>query len=226
MSVKRCVLDGSSLDSFASIFAALAEQLEFPDWARPNRDALWDLLMIEIAGPIEIVWREWQQSERQLGSEFAGIHSLLTNVAAEREDFSLCLPRAASATDLIEIDSLDHLVLTVVDIGATCRFYCDVLGFAEITFGGGRKALRCGSQKINLHVCGQELEPKAERPVPGSADLCFITTAPIAVVVERLQAHSVLVLEGPVLRTGAMGPIDSVYCRDPDGNLIEIAKYR
>jgi catechol 2,3-dioxygenase-like lactoylglutathione lyase family enzyme len=121
------------------------------------------------------------------------------------------------------IQRLDHLVLTVRDVDATVAFYTDLLGMEAITFGNGRRALRFGRQKINLHEAGREVEPKAERPVPGSADLCFITAVPIETVLERIRAADVPVVEGPVERTGANGPIRSVYIRDPDGNLLEVA---
>jgi len=122
------------------------------------------------------------------------------------------------------IQRLDHLVLTVRDVDATVAFYTDLLGMEAITFGNGRRALRFGRQKINLHEAGREVEPKAERPVPGSADLCFITAVPIETVLERIRAADVPVVEGPVERTGANGPIRSVYLRDPDGNLLEVAR--
>jgi catechol 2,3-dioxygenase-like lactoylglutathione lyase family enzyme len=125
----------------------------------------------------------------------------------------------------MQITSLDHLVLTVRDIEATCAFYERVLGTSVITFSGGRKALGFGSQKINLHEVGKEFEPKAGQPTPGSADLCFLIDSPLAEFAEHLKTQNVLLVEGPVLRTGAMGPIRSIYFRDPDGNLIEVSVY-
>ncbi len=125
----------------------------------------------------------------------------------------------------MNVESLDHLVLTVRDVEATCQFYTQVLGMEVVTFSSGRKALRFGAQKINLHAQGKEFEPKAQRPTPGSADLCFITRIPLADVIEHLHRCAVRILEGPVQRTGAMGPIESVYFRDPDLNLIEISNY-
>jgi len=124
------------------------------------------------------------------------------------------------------IDRLDHLVLTVKNIADTCGFYSKVLGMEVVTFGDNRKALAFGSQKINLHEAGHEVEPKALRPTPGSADLCFITPIPLKEVVGHLSRCSVKIIEGPVKRTGAQGPIESVYVRDPDSNLIEIANSR
>ncbi|MBI2744702.1 MAG: VOC family protein [Burkholderiales bacterium] len=123
----------------------------------------------------------------------------------------------------MQIDSLDHLVLTVADLEATCTFYQRVLGMQVVTFGAGRKALAFGAQKINLHQAGHEFEPKAQRPTPGSADLCFLTSVPLAQVQAHLAACGVTVSEGPVRRTGAQGPILSVYFRDPDQNLIEVS---
>jgi catechol 2,3-dioxygenase-like lactoylglutathione lyase family enzyme len=123
------------------------------------------------------------------------------------------------------IDRLDHLVLTVADIDATVDFYTRVLGMRAETFGAGRRALRFGRQKINLHQAGREFEPKAARPTPGSADLCFISDVPLDEVQRHLAACGVAVEEGPVDRTGAIGPIRSVYLRDPDDNLIEISTY-
>lgn len=123
----------------------------------------------------------------------------------------------------IVVERLDHLVLTVTDIEATAVFYERVLGMRIIRFAGGRYALQFGVQKINLHERGKEFEPKAERPTPGSADLCFIVETPIEEALAHLRACGVMVEEGPVQRTGATGPILSVYFRDPDRNLIEIA---
>jgi catechol 2,3-dioxygenase-like lactoylglutathione lyase family enzyme len=121
------------------------------------------------------------------------------------------------------IERLDHLVLTVRDVEESCRFYTRVLGMEEVTFGGGRKALRFGQQKINLHQAGKEFEPKALSPVPGSADLCFIASQPLEEVIQHLRSCGVEIVEGPVDRSGAVGPIRSVYLRDPDGNLIEVS---
>jgi catechol 2,3-dioxygenase-like lactoylglutathione lyase family enzyme len=125
----------------------------------------------------------------------------------------------------MHIDRLDHLVLTVRDVEATCAFYSRVLSMQVVTFGAGRRALTFGHQKINLHAAEAPIAPHALRPTPGSADLCFITTTPIAAVLEHLRSVGVVVEEGPVRRTGATGPITSVYFRDPDDNLIEVAEY-
>ena len=127
--------------------------------------------------------------------------------------------------DSLRVTSLDHLVLTVRDIEATCSFYENMLGMKTITFGGDRKALSFGSQKINLHEVGNEFEPKAAHPTAGSADLCFLIESSLTEFSDHLRSLNVPILEGPVLRTGAMGPIRSVYFRDPDANLIEVSVY-
>ncbi len=123
----------------------------------------------------------------------------------------------------LTVTHLDHLVLTVANLEESCTFYTTVLGMERITFGQGRTAVAFGSQKINLHEQGNEFAPKATHPTPGSADLCFITETPITVVVGWLAKWGVLVEEGPVYRTGATHKLLSVYFRDPDGNLIEVA---
>jgi catechol 2,3-dioxygenase-like lactoylglutathione lyase family enzyme len=116
-------------------------------------------------------------------------------------------------------------VLTVASIDETISFYTTVLGMTEITFGLGRRALAFGDQKLNLHEAGHELEPKAARPTPGSADLCFIADADAATIAAWLHARGVSVEEGPVTRSGALGPVTSFYFRDPDGNLVELSTY-
>jgi catechol 2,3-dioxygenase-like lactoylglutathione lyase family enzyme len=128
-------------------------------------------------------------------------------------------------TSAIDIHSLDHLVLTVADLDETIDFYEHVLGMRPVRFGDGRRALEFGPSKINLHETGREIEPHARMPVSGSADLCLVTTTPPDQVLAHLRARNVTVEIGPVPRTGARGPITSVYVRDPDGNLIEIASY-
>jgi catechol 2,3-dioxygenase-like lactoylglutathione lyase family enzyme len=122
------------------------------------------------------------------------------------------------------IDHLDHLVLTTAQLDRCVAFYTQVLGMTLETFGAGRKALRFGAQKINLHEAGKEFEPKARRPTPGALDLCFIADRPLDEVIAHLRAAGAPIVEGPVERTGATGPIRSVYLRDPDENLIEISE--
>jgi catechol 2,3-dioxygenase-like lactoylglutathione lyase family enzyme len=123
----------------------------------------------------------------------------------------------------MKLERLDHLVLTVRDIERTCDFYRRVLGMEVVTFGAGRTALRFGAQKINLHLAGKEFDPKAAHPTMGSADLCFLTETPLAEWITHIRGCGAQILEGPVRRTGALGPIESIYLRDPDGNLIEVS---
>ena len=123
------------------------------------------------------------------------------------------------------IDRLDHLVPTVRDVEATSAFYSRVLNIEPVTFAGGRRALSFGQQKLILHSAYAPISPHAAHPMPGSADLCFITTTPITAEVAHLQSLNVAIEEGPVRRTGATGPIISVHFRDPESNLIEVAEY-
>jgi catechol 2,3-dioxygenase-like lactoylglutathione lyase family enzyme len=125
----------------------------------------------------------------------------------------------------LTIDRIDHLVMTVRDIEATVKFYCDVLGMTQVSFGNNRTALVFGKQKINLHPLSNDIEPTASRPTPGALDICLITPTSISAVVEELLQHSINVELGPVQREGAQGKMTSVYLRDPDGNLVEIAHY-
>ena len=124
---------------------------------------------------------------------------------------------------VMKISRIDHVVLTVKSIEETCEFYSRTLGMEIVTFGEGRKALSFGAQKFNLHEAGKEFDPKANKPTPGSLDICLITEIPISDVISHLASVGVPVLEGPVQRTGATGPIVSVYFRDPDQNLIEVS---
>ena len=125
----------------------------------------------------------------------------------------------------MRIIALDHLVLTVADISRCVDFYTRVLGMQVIMFGEGRTALLFGQQKINLHQQGKEVLPNAKNAACGTADLCLLTDTPLAVVLQELQQHGIAPISGIVPRTGAVGEIESVYLRDPDGNLIEISRY-
>jgi catechol 2,3-dioxygenase-like lactoylglutathione lyase family enzyme len=123
------------------------------------------------------------------------------------------------------IDRIDHLVLTVRSLEATCAFYADCLGFERVDRPGKPTALRFGQQKINVHEAERTFDPKARRPTPGSADFCLVAAVPLADVMERLAQHHVAVEVGPVERDGALGPMQSIYFRDPDGNLVEVSHY-
>lgn len=125
----------------------------------------------------------------------------------------------------MRVASLDHLVLTVASIPATVEFY-ERLGMRAETFGDGRRALRFGAQKINLHEAGSEFAPHAVRPVPGSADLCFLVDGSLAEVAQVLAEAGVAIELGPVERAGAIGALESLYVRDPDGNLVELSRSR
>ncbi len=125
----------------------------------------------------------------------------------------------------ITLERLDHLVLTVRDVEATCRFYERALGMRREEFGAGRVALHFGRQKINLHPYPSPVEIVAEDPRPGTADLCFIAETPIEAAAAHLESLGIDIEMGPIERTGAQGTLKSIYCRDPDGNLIEIANY-
>jgi catechol 2,3-dioxygenase-like lactoylglutathione lyase family enzyme len=127
---------------------------------------------------------------------------------------------------MISIDRIDHVVLTCFDVDRTVDFYSQVLGMQPVTFAGGRRGLAFGRQKLNLHQAGREFEPKALKPAPGAIDLCLITETPLEQVAAHLKDKGVAVIGGPVEKTGATGPILSVYFRDPDGNLIEVSNYR
>jgi catechol 2,3-dioxygenase-like lactoylglutathione lyase family enzyme len=122
------------------------------------------------------------------------------------------------------IDHIDHIVLTTIDPEACIRFYTEVLGMKVEIFGEGRTALRFGSQKINLHVRGREYEPKAHLPVPGALDLCFIAAVPLDDFIAHLERKGIPIVVGPVMKTGAVHKLRSVYVRDPDLNLIEVSE--
>ncbi|MCB2214856.1 MAG: VOC family protein [Desulfobulbaceae bacterium] len=126
---------------------------------------------------------------------------------------------------MMKISGVDHLVLTVKDIERSVSFYTGVLGMEKQVSATGRIALHFGNQKINLHQAGSEFLPCAELPTPGSADICLIVEQPIAAVCRELANRQTELIEGPVARTGAAGQLTSVYIRDPDGNLLELACY-
>ncbi len=125
----------------------------------------------------------------------------------------------------MKVSHLDHLVLTVKDVKASCAFYTKVLGMQEVTFDKNRNAVVFGNQKINFHQHGEEFEPKALHPMPGSDDMCFITTDSLDDVIHHFSDCGIEIIDGPVERTGALGSMMSIYVHDPERNLIEIAKY-
>jgi catechol 2,3-dioxygenase-like lactoylglutathione lyase family enzyme len=122
-----------------------------------------------------------------------------------------------------KIEALDHLVLTVADMAATIAFYTRVLGCTEVSYGAGRKALRFGDQKINVHPRRNDISLVAAQPTPGSADLCFLSSTPVADWIAHLERHGVAIEAMPSERVGATGTILSIYFRDPDRNLIEVS---
>ncbi|SDQ52386.1 VOC family protein [Natronobacterium texcoconense] len=124
----------------------------------------------------------------------------------------------------MKFTGIDHFVLTVSDVAASCAFY-EKLGAEIVTFGDDRKAIRFGDQKINLHPVDNDVEPVAADPTPGAGDVCLLTTTSLEAVQRQLEEHDVDVVMGPIDRTGAVGPIRSVYVRDPDDNLVEIGTY-
>ncbi len=123
----------------------------------------------------------------------------------------------------MKVDRIDHVVLTVADLERTIAFYERALGMRALTFGDGRRALAFGDQKLNLHQAGHEFEPHARAPAPGAIDLCFTTDVPVEEVAARVRVLGIAVEAGPVAKAGARAPLRSIYFRDPDGNLIEVA---
>ncbi|HKY49767.1 MAG TPA: VOC family protein [Candidatus Limnocylindria bacterium] len=123
----------------------------------------------------------------------------------------------------MRVSRIDHVVLTVADLDRTLSFYQRVLGMTPVTFGEGRRALAFGDQKLNLHQAGREFEPRARRPTPGAVDICFTTDVPLDEVAAHLRAENVDIELGPVAKIGARTALRSLYFRDPDGNLVEVA---
>jgi len=123
----------------------------------------------------------------------------------------------------IRIKSLDHLVITASDLQATIDFYTKVLGMEHVAFGDNLHAVHFGDQKFNIHDASTDVSPKARNIVPGSEDFCLISETPVSQVIQHLQDCGVTVEQGPVMRSGAAGVLESVYFRDPDGNLVEVS---
>jgi catechol 2,3-dioxygenase-like lactoylglutathione lyase family enzyme len=126
---------------------------------------------------------------------------------------------------MIRIDRIDHLVLSVTNIETSCDFYSRVLGMEVVSFSHDRRALRFGKQKINLHRADSPIAPHAAHPTVGAADLCFVTKTPLSKVAAQLVECGIAIVAGPLSRAGALGPITSIYFRDPDSNLIEVSNY-
>lgn len=171
-------------------------------------------------------WRDWDGTRMRLGDEVPAPPPVPPGPSGATTGMSAALHATAARApsgSAVRIDALDHVVLTVADLDAAIDFYVRVLGMDAITFGGGRRALTFGRQKLNLHLAGSEFVPHARAPVPGSADYCLLTTVPLDEVIAHLNAQGVPIEEGPVAKTGAMSPLRSVYVRDPDGNLVEIS---
>jgi catechol 2,3-dioxygenase-like lactoylglutathione lyase family enzyme len=168
-------------------------------------------------------WRDWDGRAMRLGDEIPAPPPAAAGATA---GMSAALPLTAArapATGAMSIASLDHMVLYCTDVDASIAFYVRTLGMDAVTFGGGRRALAFGRQKINLHQSGREFVPHAATPARGAGDFCLITTVPLDDVIARLNALGVPIVEGPVAKTGAVAPLRSVYVRDPDGNLVEIS---
>lgn len=126
----------------------------------------------------------------------------------------------------MDVTGIDHLVLYATDVDRTCAFYADRLGLGEVEeFDGGRVAVSFGTTKLNLHPAGDEYDPHADAPTPGAADFCLVVDQPADTVAERAEAAGVPVVAGPTTKVGARGEMRSVYVRDPDGNLVELASY-
>lgn len=186
--------------------------------------SLRGLVEITAANELDVVHHD----ERFRASQGDGLLRLFTASA------DLLSPQARAAWGVVgdaqegtqlTVTRIDHLVLTVSDIARSIEFYEGLLGMRAVTFGDGRRALEFGQSKINLHLVGNEITPHAARPVPGSADLCLVTDCAMEVVVDHMAACGIPIEEGPVRRTGAMGPVLSCYVRDPDGNLVEVSTY-
>ena len=171
-------------------------------------------------------YRHWDGTAVRMGEEIEPPPVRPAGPAGATRGMSAALHATAArapGTGAIEIASIDHIVLYCADVDATIAFYVRALGMDAVTFGGGRRALAFGAQKINLHRSGSEYVPHAKNPARGAGDFCLLTSVPLDDVIAHLAALGVPIVEGPVAKTGAQGPLRSVYVRDPDGNLVEIA---
>ena len=218
----------------AFISQAVSHQILFMEFEKDikvpehSHGAQWGIV---ITGEIELTIDGNKKSYRKGDSYFIPegiIHS--AKIKAGYSDVTFFAePNRYKKKDLsekrISIENIDHIVLTVMDVQRTCEFYTKALGMNIVEFENGRKALTFGKQKFNLHEYGKEIEPKAENPAPGTTDICLITETPIPTLINHINKLGIEIIEGPVERTGARGEIESIYFRDPDGNLIEVSKY-
>ncbi len=216
----------SQADSHQVLFMEFEKDIEVPEH---SHGAQWGIV---VSGEMELTI-EGETGTHKKGDSYyipeGAIHSARIKAGyaditffAEPRRYKEKITRGGD----ISVKNIDHIVLTVTDIQRTCAFYSDALGMEVIEFGNGRRALRFGRQKINLHEYGKELDPKASKAVPGTADICLITETPLPVLVRHLEKKGIDIIEGPVGRTGATGKIESIYIRDPDGNLVEVSNYK
>ena len=170
-------------------------------------------------------WPDFADRDEQKRAEHGSYEAVWMPLAEiDKHDVTVAVRPLLEGRPIVRMDRLDHIVLTVRDLEATAAFY-GRLGLDRGTFAMGRTNLSFGGQKLNLHQAGAEFEPKAAEPTPGSTDLCFIAAVPLDVVLAQLAEDGIPVVEGPVTKVGALGRMTSVYVRDPDGNLVEIATY-
>ena len=215
----------SQADTHQILFMEFEKDIEV---AEHSHGAQWGIV---ITGEIELTIEGNKQLYKQGDSYFipkGTIHS--ATIKAGYSDVTFFAEpsrykKKKSSSRSISIENIDHIVLTVKDIQRTCKFYIEALGMNVIEFGNGRKALKFGKQKINLHEYGKEFEPKAVSAAPGTTDICLITDTPISIFISHLEKKGIDIIDGPVERTGAKGKIESIYFRDPDGNLVEVSNY-
>lgn len=217
----------SQADSHQILFMEFENDIEIPDH---SHGAQWGIV---VTGEIELTVDGKKKSYKKGDCYFmpgGTIHS--AKIKAGYSDLTFFAEagrykkKKVSKPQGISVNNIDHIVLTVKDIQRTCSFYAEVLGMNIIEFGKGRKALKFGKQKINLHEYGKELEPKAVGAAPGTIDICLITDTPIFILISHIEKLGVDIIEGPVERTGANGKIESIYFHDPDGNLVEVSNYK
>jgi len=215
----------SQSDSHQILFMEFDNNIEVPDH---SHGAQWGIV---VAGEIELTIEGTKRTFKKGESYFipeGTIHS--AKISGGYSDVTFfdepCRYNKRKTTqNTISIDCIDHIVLTVKSIQRTCKFYSEALGMNVLEFGKGRKALTFGKQKINLHEYGKEFEPKAVHACTGATDICLISETPIAIFISHLEKIGIDIIDGPTERTGATGTINSIYFRDPDGNLVEVSNY-